>query len=120
MRQREELEQRRGRRLSSNNSSGSDSTAKMTDAELEKAEQEYLYSPEKGNVAFVSALDTWGFTIDMMSRRIGKQLGMNPKALNKFMWGQYYYVSKEKKIVKVPPREDSNEMFVQYCMQPLV
>lgn len=53
----------------------------MTDAELEAAEQEYLYSPEKGNVAFVSAIDNWGFTLDTMCPRIAKQFGMNPRAL---------------------------------------
>lgn len=68
----------RNRRLSSNHSSGSE---KMTDAELEAAEQEYLYSPEKGNVAFVSAVDNWGFTLDTLCPRIAKQFGMNPRAL---------------------------------------
>jgi len=53
----------------------------LTDTELEAAEQEYLYSPEKGNVCFSSALDNWGFTLDQISRRIGKQFGMNPMAL---------------------------------------
>lgn len=84
----------------------------MTDAELEAAEEEYLYSPEKGNVAFASSLDNWGFTIESMSRRVANQLGMNAKALKQFMWGKYYYISQKKKIVKEPPREDSNVMFV--------
>ena len=81
---------KRERRLSSNNSSGSE---KMTDAELEAAEQEYLYSPEKGNVAFASALDNWAFTLDSLCPRIAKQFGMNAKALQKFMWGKYYYIA---------------------------
>lgn len=84
----------------------------MTDAELEAAEQEYLYSPEKGNVAFCSAIDNWGFSLDTLCPRIAKNFGMNPKALQKFMWGKYYYIASQKKIVKVPPRDDSNEMFV--------
>lgn len=84
----------------------------MTDAELESAELEYLYSPEKGNVAFASSIDCWGFTIDTIVPRVAKQFGMNPKALKKFMWGKFYYKSAEKKIVKVPPRQDSCEMFV--------
>jgi hypothetical protein len=45
---------------------------------------------------------------------------MNPKALQKFMWGKYYYIASQKKIVKNPPRDDSNEMFVQYALMPLV
>jgi len=36
------------------------------------------------------------------------------------MWGKYYYISSQKKIVKTAPEEDSNEMFVQFAMQPLV
>ena len=59
----------RDRRLSSSHSSGSE---KMTDAELEAAEQEYLFSPEKGNVAFCSAMDNWGFTLDTLCPRIAK------------------------------------------------
>ena len=44
----------------------------MTDADLEAAEEEYLYSPEKGNVAFASAIDNWGFTLDTLCPRIAK------------------------------------------------
>ena len=92
----------------------------MTDAELEAAELEFLYSPEKGNVAFASALDNWAFTLDTLCPRIAKQFGMNAKALKNFMWGKYYYIANQKKIVKNPPRDDSNEMFVQFAMHPLV
>ena len=84
----------------------------MTDEELEKAEAEYFYSPEKGNVAFTSAVDNWGFTLDTICPRVAKQFGMNPKALKQFMWGKYFYKASEKKIVKEPPRDDSCEMFV--------
>jgi len=113
----QEDSQKRDRRLSSNNSSGSE---KMTDEELEAAEKEFLYSPEKGNVVFVSALDNWGFTLDSICPKIAKTFGMNPNALKKFMWGKYYYISTEKKIVREPPRDDSDVMFVQYALKPLV
>ena len=42
------------------------------DEEIVAAEEEYLYSPEKGNVAFTSATDNWGFTLDTMAPRIAK------------------------------------------------
>lgn len=45
---------------------------------------------------------------------------MNGKALLKFMWGQYYYNVKEKNITKVPEHDKTEEMFVQYVMNPLV
>lgn len=92
----------------------------MPDAELEAAEEEHLYSPEKGNVAFASAIDNWGFTLDSLCPRIAKQFGMNPKMLKKFMWGKYYFKAAEKKIVREPPRDDSCEMFVQFAMKPLI
>ena len=114
---RQENRDRRDRRFSSSHSSGSE---KMTDAELDAAEQEFLYSPEKGNVAFCSALDNWGFTLDSLTPRIAKQFGMNAKVLKKSMWGKYYYISSTKKIVKEPPRDDSCEMFVQFGLKPLV
>lgn len=45
---------------------------------------------------------------------------MNSFALEKFLWGKFYYISSEKKVVKRPPNENSQEMFVQYIMSPLV
>lgn len=66
----------------------------MTQDEQERLEEEFFYSPEKGNVAFVSAVDNWAFTLDTFAPRICKQLGMGnkPKMLKKFLWGQFYYV----------------------------
>jgi hypothetical protein len=39
----------------------------MTDEEIEQAEELYFYSPEKGNVAFTSATDNWGFTLEIFA-----------------------------------------------------
>ena len=71
-----------------------------------------MYSPDKGNVAFASAYDNWAFTLDSFAPRIAKTLGLNPNGLKKFLWGKFYYVSSEKKIVKNPPSSESNIMFV--------
>ena len=94
----------------------------MTQDEQERAEEEFLYSPEKGNVAFVSAMDNWAFTLDTFAPRLCKQLGMGnkPKMLKKFLWGQYYYMQKEKKLLTKAPGPKSMEMFSQYVMGPLI
>lgn len=84
----------------------------MSDEAIEQAENEHFYSPEKGNVAFASAYENWAFTLDSFAPRIAKQFGMNPRALKNFLWGKYYYLQKEKKIVKKPPTPESKEMFV--------
>jgi ribosome assembly protein 1 len=94
---------------------------KANDDEIEAAEQEHFYSPEKGNVAFASAYDNWAFTLGSIAPRVAKLFpGMNPNILKKFLWGKYYYKQSEKKIVKQPPRADSEETFVQFVMNPLV
>ena len=66
----------------------------MRDDLIEKAESDFMFSPDKGNVAFASAYDNWAFTLDSFAPKIAKTLGMNPNALKKFLWGQYYYNTK--------------------------
>jgi ribosome assembly protein 1 len=79
------------------------------DEELEKAEDRFFFRPENGNVAFSSALDCWAFNLAGFSQKIAKKLGMNPRALQKLLWGEYYYFNK--KVVRKPPKPESKEMF---------
>jgi ribosome assembly protein 1 len=48
---------------------------------LEQRENELFFCPEKGNVAFSSALDCWAFNLTMFSRRLAQKFGMNPRVL---------------------------------------
>lgn len=48
---------------------------------LEQQENELFFCPEKGNVAFSSALDCWAFNLTGFSRKIASKLGMNPRKL---------------------------------------
>ena len=45
---------------------------------------------------------------------------MNPGALLKFMWGEYYYDAGKKTISKTPPGANTKIMFVAMVMTPLV
>jgi outer membrane lipoprotein-sorting protein len=74
---------------------------------VEKAEKEIFFSPEKGNVVFASAIDNWSFSIRSFAQKIAKRFVMNPFALEKFLWGKFYFQTKEKKIVKVAPTPES-------------
>ena len=58
---------------------------------IEKIENEAFFSPEKGNVAFSSALDCWAFNLNGFSHKIASKMGMNARALQKFLWGDYYW-----------------------------
>jgi ribosome assembly protein 1 len=60
-----------------------------------------FFCPEKGNVAFSSALDCWAFNLTILtifSRKIAQKYGMNPRVLQKFLWGDFYFA--EKKVFK--------------------
>ena len=45
---------------------------------------------------------------------------MNRNALLKVIWEEYYYVPSSKTVTKVPPGVNSNIMFVDFIMEPLV
>lgn len=59
--------------------------------EIEKIENEAFFSPEKGNVAFSSALDCWAFNLNGFAHKIAQKMGMNARALQKFLWGEFYW-----------------------------
>jgi ribosome assembly protein 1 len=61
---------------------------------------------------FSSAIDNWAFTIRSFAPKIAAKFGMNSFALEKFLWGKFYYIPSEKKVVKRPPTANSQEMFV--------
>lgn len=51
------------------------------DTVLEQRENELFFSPEKGNVAFSSALDCWAFNLTIFARKLAAKFGMNPRVL---------------------------------------
>lgn len=78
---------------------------------VQEKEDLLLFCPEKGNVAFSSAYDCWSFTLPSFLPNVAKKLGMNPKALAKFMWGQFYYDAAKKSVSK-NAGSSGQEMFV--------
>ena len=90
----------------------------MDDDALEQKENELFFCPEKGNVAFSSALDCWAFNLTMFSRKLAQKFGMTPRGLQKFLWGDYFYA--DKKISKVAKYENQKPMFVQLVLEPLI
>ncbi len=43
---------------------------------------------------------------------------MNPRVLQKFLWGEYYYA--EKKVFRKPRFDRHRPMFVQFVLEPLI
>jgi ribosome assembly protein 1 len=83
-------------------------------------EEELMFAPEKGNVSFASAYDCWAFSLPSFCPSVAEKLGMNPRVLQKFMWGEYYYSPSSKSVSPVPPAKLSKVMFVQFIIEPLI
>jgi ribosome assembly protein 1 len=83
---------------------------------IEDLENKVYFSPEKNNVLFASAIDNWAFDLFTFSKMLGQKLGVNPKGLQKYMWGEFYLDVKNKKIYKEQINEKSRPMFVQFVL----
>ncbi|GBG91742.1 hypothetical protein CBR_g53556 [Chara braunii] len=89
-------------------------------AEEEDEDEEDAFSPEKGNVAFTSAVDGWGFRIDEFAGMYASKLGASAASLQKGLWGDRYFVPKTKSIVgKKAAGGKYKPMFAQFILEPL-
>eukprot|EP00871_Galdieria_phlegrea_P002044 jgi/Galph1/2840/GphlegSOOS_G1500.1 len=80
---------------------------------------EYSFSPLSGNVAFASAIDGWAFRISDFVDIYAKKFNMKKQVLQYTLWGEYYYHSKQKKIVRKPDSigKHARPMFVQFILE---
>lgn len=85
-------------------------------------DEEDTFQPQKGNVAFVCALDGWGFGISEFAEFYASKLGASSAALQKALWGPRYFNPKSKMIVGKKGVEGGSKarpMFVQFVLEPL-
>ncbi|KAK4358512.1 hypothetical protein RND71_020741 [Anisodus tanguticus] len=92
------------------------------DQEFIDDDEEDTFQPQKGNVAFVCALDGWGFTISDFAEFYASKLGASSAALQKALWGPRYFNAKTKMIVGkkgISTVSKARPMFVQFVLEPL-
>ncbi|GMJ00303.1 hypothetical protein like AT3G22980 [Hibiscus trionum] len=99
-------------------------SGEVSDENLESIEDdaEDTFQPQKGNVAFVCALDGWGFTINEFANFYASKLGASTSALQKALWGPRYFNPKTKMIVGkkgLGGGSKARPMFVQFVLEPL-
>ncbi|KAE9604556.1 putative protein-synthesizing GTPase [Lupinus albus] len=88
-------------------------------------DEEDTFQPQKGNVAFVCALDGWGFRVHEFAEFYASKLGASVNALQKALWGPRYFNPKTKMIVGkkgiagVGGGKVAKPMFVQFVLEPL-
>ena len=85
---------------------------------VEKLENEYSFSPLKGNVIFGSSFGNWAFTLDDFAPLFAQAMGgANPEKVRQFMWGDFYFSAKDKKILKKPLTEGQGNIFTQFVLK---
>ncbi|KAF8396327.1 hypothetical protein HHK36_017942 [Tetracentron sinense] len=85
-------------------------------------DEEDTFQPQKGNVAFVCALDGWGFCLSEFADFYASKLGASAAALQKALWGPRYFNPKTKMIVGkkgIGGGSKARPMFVQFVLEPL-
>ncbi|XP_051117154.1 uncharacterized protein LOC127241925 [Andrographis paniculata] len=83
---------------------------------------EDTFQPQKGNVVFACALDGWGFRIQDFAEFYTTKLGASSGALQRALWGPWYFNAKTKMIVGkkgVSNVAKARPMFVQFILEPL-
>lgn len=92
---------------------------------MDEENEEDIFQPSKGNVAFGSAHDGWAFTLDQFAHMYAEKLGAKPEALCAALWGDYAYLPKEKRVVRAKSKKTGaavgrlKPMFVQFALEPL-
>ncbi|OQR70697.1 elongation factor Tu GTP-binding domain-containing protein 1-like [Tropilaelaps mercedesae] len=90
------------------------------DAGLDDIDDSTLYfNPAEGNVAFTSAIDGWGFSIEDFARIYSKKLGVRFEVLRRTLWGDYYLNTKAKKIQRGAQAKAKKPLFAQLVLQAI-
>lgn len=90
--------------------------------EFVEDDEEDTFQPQKGNVAFVCALDGWGFGVHEFAEFYASKLGASAAVLEKALWGPRYFNPKTKMITGkkgVGGGSKARPMFVQFVLEPL-
>lgn len=77
-----------------------DGTTAGASADAEALLNDWVFGPEKGNIVFTSALDSWGFGVAKFATHWSQKLGLNRDVLVKYMFEDYTFLTSSKKIVK--------------------
>jgi len=77
------------------------------------------FAPASGNVLFASAWDGWGFDVARFAGLYSEKLGCRREALQRALWGDFYFDPKRKKILKKAELAGRKPLFVQMVLEPL-
>ena len=76
--------------------------------------------PDSGNVAFGSAFDGWGFTINTFAKMYSAKMKIEKNKIVKKLWGDNYFNPKQKKWSKEPENDNIKRSFCVNILEPLI
>ena len=82
-----------------------------------------LVHPSKGNVAFGSGKDNWGFSLPKFAKIYSKKFNIDEEKLRNKLWGDNYFDPETKKWTTEPYSESGKLLkrgFVQFIMDPII
>eukprot|EP01041_Mallomonas_annulata_P002880 gene2880-5646_t len=88
--------------------------------EEERLMSAWNFAPERGNVMFAAALDSWGFGTGRFATFWAQKLGVNRGILLKYLFEDYSFNAKTKKVVKCDPDNGASvPMFASMVLEPI-
>ena len=79
--------------------------------------------PDRGTVAFGSALQGWAFTLGIFARMYAKKFGLDERGLERKLWGDNFYDTETKKWTASPTSETGKPLkraFCVYILEPII
>ena len=85
----------------------------------EEDDEHLYYDPERGNVVFASAVDGWAFRPADFADLAARKHQLPRRALRRSLFGPYFYLQKQRKIVRRESGDQAKTLFVQCVLEPL-
>ena len=86
---------------------------------VDDTDEHLYYAPETGNVVFASAVDGWAFRPADFADLTARKQQLPRRILRNTLWGPYYYLAKQKKVVKRPNGDPTKTLFVKFVLSVL-
>ncbi|AYV77843.1 MAG: mimivirus elongation factor aef-2 [Edafosvirus sp.] len=84
-----------------------------------RKDDEFILSPEKGNVFFTCGLHNWGFGLKQFAKLYSKKINMPEEKLMTYLWGDYYFNPKTKTITKDHSVSGAVRVFNKLIYEPI-
>ena len=96
-----------------------EATVNEADEFQEKDDEDIYFAPERGNVIFASAIDSWGFRVGKFAQVYSTKLGFKEANLRRVLWGDFYLDPKTKKIISYKHLRGRNlkPLFVVFILE---